>query len=96
MLRGNFVQINIDRLVYTRNRYNALLPQWFSTSQGLSFLPFGGSKKSQMFGLAIAGRNGISVEIHQILAGVDIFFWTECTFLSNYYGLDPFQGSVIL
>ena len=24
------------------------------------------------------------------------FFWTECTFLSNYYGLDPFQGSVIL
>ena len=24
------------------------------------------------------------------------FFWVECTFLSHYYGLDPFQGSVIL
>ena len=53
-------------------------------------------KKSQMFGLAIAGRNGMSIEIHQILAEVDFFFWTECIFLSNYYGLDPFQGSVIL
>ena len=29
MLRGNFMQINIDRPVCTRNRYNALLPQWF-------------------------------------------------------------------
>ena len=28
MLRGNFVQMNIDRPVYTRKRYNALLPQW--------------------------------------------------------------------
>ena len=36
MLRGNFEQIKIDRPVYTRIRYNALLPQWFKTAQGLS------------------------------------------------------------
>ena len=42
-------------------------------SGAVFFLPFGGSKKRQMFGLAIAGRNGLSVEIHQILAGVDFF-----------------------
>ena len=35
---------------------------------------FWGSKKRQMFGLAIAGWNGLYVKIHQILAGVDIFF----------------------
>ena len=63
---------------------------------GADFLTFRGfKKKRQIFGLAIAGRNGLSVEIHQILTGVDIFFWTVYTFLSNYYGLDPFQGYII-
>ena len=61
---------------------------------GAVFFTFRGFQKSQIFGLAIAGRNGLSVEILQILAGVDIFFWTECTLMSNYYGLNPFQGSV--
>ena len=41
---------------------------------GAVFFTFRGFKKRQMFGLAIAGRNGLSVEIHQILAGVDFFF----------------------
>ena len=55
---------------------------------GAVFLTFRGFQKRQIFGLAIVARNGLSVEIHQILAGVDIVFWTECTFPSNYYGLD--------
>ena len=63
---------------------------------GAVFFTFRGFQKTPEFGLSIAGRNGLSVEIHQILAGVDIVFLTECTFPSNYYGLDPFQGSVIL
>ena len=74
MLRGNFVQMNIGRPVYTRNRYNALLPLLdISGAVFLTFRGFQKKKKRQIFGLAIAGRNGLSVEIHQILAGVDIF-----------------------
>ena len=41
---------------------------------GAVFYTFRGFQKSQIFGLAIAGRNGLSVEIHQILAEVDNFF----------------------
>ena len=57
---------------------------------------FWGSKKRQMFGLAIAGWNGLFVKYIKYWPEWTFFFWTASTFLSNYYGLNPFQGSVIL
>ena len=71
-LRVYFVQMNIDRPVYVRNRcHNATMVLDISRAVFCTFLGF---QKSQILGLAIAGRNGLSVEINQISAGVNNLF----------------------
>ena len=82
MLRGNFVQMNIDRPVYTKIGIMLYYHNGFRHLRGCLFDLSGVPKKKQMLGLAIAGRNGISVEIHQILAGVDIFFFMDGVYIS--------------